>query len=152
MFNYPREYFQLPSKVCLTTLGSMFNYPGEYGQLLWGICSTTLTGPWTARARFARFFRFFSEVFLFHFLGHLSLPFSDSVIPLFLGSSFPSSFFTSFLCDLQPLPSRPCPWHMIWNDSFYHLPLFLSLFILRLFLVLFSALAIQTLPLAHDME
>ena len=44
MFNYPREYVQLPWRVCSTTLGSMFNYLGEYVQLPWGVCSSTLGG------------------------------------------------------------------------------------------------------------
>ena len=33
MFNYPRGYVQLLWGVCSTTLGSMFNYPGEYVQI-----------------------------------------------------------------------------------------------------------------------
>ena len=48
--------------------------------------------------------------------------FSDSIVPLFLGSYFSSLFFTSFLYDLQPLPSRPCAWHMMWNYSWEVLP------------------------------
>ena len=42
MFNYPREYVQLPWGVCSTTLGSVFNYPGECVQLPSGVCLTTL--------------------------------------------------------------------------------------------------------------
>ena len=64
MFNYLQEYVQLPSGICLTTLGDlfnyprecsttlgdMFNYPGEYVQLPWGVCSNTrkTSGHWEA--------------------------------------------------------------------------------------------------------
>ena len=58
---------------------------------------------------------------LFHGSSFPSSMFISS-FPLFLGSSFPSLFITSFLYDLQPLPSRPCPRHMIWNDSWKVLP------------------------------
>ena len=67
------------------------------------------------KARFARFFSFFTRFFLFHFIGHLSLPF--------------------FRFD------RPS---LTW--------FFLSLFILHLFLVWSSALAVQALSLAPDVE
>ena len=53
---------------------------------------------------------------LFHdpsFPSLLFIPF----FPLFHGSSFPSLFFKPFFYDLQPLPSRPCPWHIMWNDA-----------------------------------
>ena len=42
MFNYPREYVQLPWGVSATTLGSMFKYHVVYVQVPWGVCSTTL--------------------------------------------------------------------------------------------------------------
>ena len=38
-------------------------------------------------------FGFFFMVFPFHFIGHLFVLFSDSVVPLLLDSSFPSLFF-----------------------------------------------------------
>ena len=51
--------------------------------------------------------------FLFHFIGHPFVLFSDSVVPLLLGPSFPSLSITSYLYNLQHLPSRPCPRHMM---------------------------------------
>ena len=53
---------------------------------------------------------------LFHCSSFPSL-FFISFFPLFHSSSFPSLFFKPFFYDLQPLPSRPCPWHIIWNDA-----------------------------------
>ena len=64
----------------------------------------------------------FQGFFLFHFIGHLSLPFWGWVAPLLLVSSFPSLLFNSFSHDLQPLLYRPCTWHMMWNDSWEVLP------------------------------
>ena len=46
-----------------------------------------------------------------------------SFSPLFHGYSFPSLLFKPFFYDLQPLPSRPCPWHIKWNDT-YEVPPF----------------------------
>ena len=53
---------------------------------------------------------------LFHGSSFPSSMFMSS-FPLFHGSSFPSLFFKPFIYDLQPLPSRPCPWHIMWNDA-----------------------------------
>ena len=75
-----------------------------------------------SKASEASFWDFFRGLFLFHFIGHPFVLFSGSVVPLFIGSSFPSLLFTSFLHDLQPLLSRPCPWHMMRNDSWEVLP------------------------------
>ena len=53
---------------------------------------------------------------LFHVSSFRSLFFIPFFV-LFQGSSFPSLLFKPFFYDLQPLPSRPCPWHIIRNDA-----------------------------------
>ena len=70
-------------------------------------------------------FEIFSEGFSFSTLLVISPSlFSGLTFPLFHGSSFPSVFFKPFIYDLQPLPSRPCPWHIMCMmlKSFYRLP------------------------------
>ena len=67
-------------------------------------------GPSFASLLFIPFFP------LFHGSSFSSLLFI-SFFPLFHGSSFPSLLFKPFFYDLQPLPSRPCPWHIMWNDA-----------------------------------
>ena len=70
------------------------------------------------KKRAKRAFEIFFEGFSFSTLSATpSSFFSDSIVPLFLGSSFSSLLFSSLFHDLQPLLSRPCAWHMMWNDS-----------------------------------
>ena len=102
-----------------------------------------------SKARFARFWDFFRGFFLFHFIGHLSLPFFRFDLP-----SLPWFFLSLF--SFHPfLPSLP--WSFL-SLSIVHpflpsLPwFFLSLFILQAFLLWSPALAVQALPLAHNVE
>ena len=72
MFNYPREYFQLPLGVFSITLGSIFKYPGQYFQLPWGVFSTTLGS-------------------MFNYLGeYVQLPWEECSTTFSLPTAFPS--------------------------------------------------------------
>ena len=73
---------------------------------------------------------------------------SSLILPLPLYASLISCTIFSPCC---PGPA-PGTWYGMILERFYPLPLFLSLFILHLFLVWSSALAVQTLCLAHDVE
>ena len=67
----------------------------------------------------------FSGVFFFSTSLTISLSLSLSLcsgltFPLCHGPSFPTQLFTPFFHGLQPLPFRPCPWHIgpdLWTEA-----------------------------------